>query len=166
MEDARWYVLYVRSRSEKKVKERLEKNNIEVFLPLIKVVRQWSDRRKHVQVPLFPGYLFLNITPENFSFIREIEGVVGFVKHAKTYATIRERQLQDIRKFLQTGVPVEVQPDTFAPGQRVKITFGPLKDIEGELLEIKNEKQFVVRIDVINQLLKVLVPPQHLSKIR
>ncbi|MBC8047480.1 MAG: UpxY family transcription antiterminator [Fimbriimonadaceae bacterium] len=164
-EMVRWYVLYVRSRSEKKVKERLEKNKIEVFLPLIKVVRQWSDRKKQVQVPLFNGYIFLKINPEKFTTVKMIEGVVGFVKQEKKYATIKEEELNTIKIFLDTGIHVEAQTDNFEKGEKVKITFGPLKDVEGELIEIQNEKHFIVRIEIINQVLKVSVPIQYLKKI-
>ncbi|MBC8173353.1 MAG: UpxY family transcription antiterminator [Chitinophagales bacterium] len=160
-----WYVLYVRSRAEKKVKDRLDRLRIETFLPLVKVVRQWSDRKKHVQVPLFNGYLFLFIHPDDFLKVKMIEGVVDFVKYEKRYATIRPGEIETIRKFLETGIHLEATPDTFAPGEKVKINFGPLHDSVGELIEIRNEKHFIVRIEVINQILKVSVPVQYLEKI-
>ncbi|MFN0274702.1 MAG: UpxY family transcription antiterminator [Chitinophagales bacterium] len=160
-----WYVLYVRSRAEKKVRDRLEKNSIDVFLPLIKVVRQWSDRRKQVQVPLFNGYLFLFIDPGQFSFVKMIEGVVGFVKQEHKNATISEEEISTIRKFLETGIHIETENDTFLPGEKVKINFGPLKGYTGELIEIKNEKQFIVRLSVIHQVLKLSVPVHYLQKV-
>ncbi len=164
--DPHWYVAYIRSRSEKKVKERLEKKNIEVFLPLIKTVRQWSDRKKQVQVPLFNGYIFIRINPSQFTFIRMIEGVVNFVSHEKKHATIKDEQIESIKRFLQTGFHMETSPDNYLPGEKVKINFGPLKDCEGELIEIKNEKHFIVRLEVINQVLMVSVPAEYLERIR
>ncbi|MFI5172277.1 MAG: UpxY family transcription antiterminator [Chitinophagales bacterium] len=162
--DPRWYVLYVKSRTEKKVKERMEKKGFEVFLPLIKTMRQWSDRKKQVQVPLFNGYIFARIDPTQFTLIRMIEGVVNFVRHEKKHASVKDEQIESIQRFIQTGFHMESSPDIFTPGEKVKINFGPLKDLEGELIEIKNEKHFIVRLEVINQVLIVTVPPGYLEK--
>lgn len=163
--EKKWYVLYVKSRSEKKVAERLSKNKIEVFLPLIKTVRQWSDRKKTVQVPLFNGYLFLFTQPDEFTLVKMAEGVVDFVKSEGKYAILKDEQIESIQKFIETGLHISSEPDFFSAGENVKINFGPLKDCEGELIEIRNEKQFMVRLKVINQVLIISVPSQHLTKI-
>ena len=116
--EKRWYVLYVKSRSEKKVYDRLVKINTEVFLPLIKTVRQWSDRKKHVQVPLFSGYIFVFTDPEDFTKIKMIESVVDFVKHENKYATIREDQIETIRQFIETGLHFTSSSETFSEGEK------------------------------------------------
>jgi transcription elongation factor/antiterminator RfaH len=162
--EPRWYVVYVKSRSEKKVRDRLAKQKLNIFLPLMKTVRQWSDRRKQVEVPLFNGYLFVHIVPDEFTIVKMTEGVVDFVKQEGKFATIRDEQILSIKKFLETGVHVESHTDTFSPGEKVKITFGPLKDCEGELISIQNEKHFIVRVDAIGQVLKVSVPGAYLEK--
>lgn len=163
--EKKWYVLYVKSRSEKKVAERLSKNKIEVFLPLIKTVRQWSDRKKTVQVPLFNGYLFLYTQPDEFALVKMAEGVVDFVRSEGKYAIIKNDEIESIEKFIETGLHISSEPDHFKEGENVKINFGPLKDFEGELIEIRNEKQFIIRMKVINQVLIISVPSQHLLKI-
>lgn len=164
-QQSKWYILYVRSRSEKKVMERMEKRNITAFLPMIKTMRQWSDRKKQVLVPLFNGYLFVKINPEQFTAVRMIEGVVNFVQQEKKHATISEEQISSIKRFIETGLHMETSSDHFEEGEKVKIKFGPLKDCEGELTEIKNEKQFIVRLEMINQVLIVNVPSSYLEKI-
>lgn len=164
-DEPQWYILYVKSRTEKKVKARLEKLKIEHYLPLLKTIRQWSDRKKQVQLPLFNGYIFLFITPQSFTTVRMIEGAVDFIKQEKKYATIKTCQIDAIKKFLKTGLPIETVPNNIKPGESVKITFGPMKGLEGELLEIQNEKHFIVRIEVINQVLKISLPAEYLSKI-
>ncbi len=161
----KWYVLYVKSRSEKKVLERLEKKKIVTFLPLIKTMKQWSDRKKIVQVPLFAGYIFVFADPGQFTGIRMTEGVVNFVQVKGVQASVRNEQIDAIKKFLETGLPVESEPDHFEKGEKVRINFGPLKDCEGELIEIKNTKHFIVRVEVINQVLKVSVPAEYLEKV-
>lgn len=163
--EKKWYVLYVKSRAEKKVADRLAKNKIEVYLPLIKTVRQWSDRKKTVQVPLFNGYLFLKTQPDEFALIKMVEGAVDLVRSEGRYAIIKEEVIYSIKKFIETGLHISSEPDVFRAGEMVKINFGPLKDCEGELIEIRNEKQFIVRMKVINQVLIISVPAQHLSRI-
>ncbi|MBK7442112.1 MAG: UpxY family transcription antiterminator [Bacteroidetes bacterium] len=160
-----WHVAYVKSRSEKKVKERLDKMQLEAFLPLMKTVRQWSDRKKTVQAPLFNGYIFVFVTPENLTRVRMVEGVVNFIYQEKKIAVIPQKQIDDIRIFLETGLPVEAQQDTFSKGEQVVINFGPLKGCTGELIEIENEKHFIIRIEVINQVLKISVPKSYLEKV-
>ena len=160
-----WHVAYVKSRSEKKVKERLDRMGIQAFLPLIKTVRQWSDRKKTVQVPLFNGYIFLQLSGDDYTRVRMVEGVVNFIYQEKKIAVVPEKQIEDIRTFLESGLPVSASTDTFAKGEQVVINFGPLNGYQGELLEIENEKHFIVRIAVINQILRLTVPKAYLEKV-
>lgn len=161
---SKWYVLYVRSRTEKKVAERLLRQGIECYLPLVKVMRQWSDRRKKVEVPLFNGYLFVHIHPDQFTLVRMVEGVVNFVRSAGRHATIPEDQIQTIRHFIETGLPGQTEQDAYSPGEKVRVNFGALKGCVGELVDIRNEKQFIVRIEAINQVLLVSLPMAYLEK--
>jgi transcriptional antiterminator NusG len=163
--EPRWYIVYVKSRAEKKIAERMLRFGLEYFLPTIKVMRQWSDRRKLVEVPLFNGYLFVRTTPEAFTQVRMVEGVVNFVKMEGKYAILRDEQLEAIRTFIATGLPVASAPADFEPGTKVKVTYGPLKDFQGELVEVKNEKQFVVRLEAIHQVLLVNMPAAYLEKV-
>lgn len=160
-----WHVAYVKSRSEKKVKERLDRIGIQAFLPLIKTVRQWSDRKKTVQVPLFNGYIFLQLSGDDYTRVRMVEGVVNFIYQEKKIAVVPEKQIEEIRAFLTSGLPVSASTDTFSKGEQVVINFGPLKGCQGELLEIENEKHFIVRITVINQVLRISVPKAYLEKV-
>ena len=160
-----WHVAYVKSRSEKKVKERLDRMGIQAFLSLIKTVRQWSDRKKTVQVPLFNGYIFLQLSGDDYTRVRMVEGVVNFIYQEKKIAVVPEKQIEDIRTFLESGLPVSASTDTFAKGEQVVINFGPLNGYQGELLEIENEKHFIVRIAVINQILRLSVPKAYLEKV-
>lgn len=161
-----WYVAYVRSRSEKKVAERLAKHGIAHYLPLIKTIRQWSDRKKLVSMPLFNGYIFLHCTDQQLSEIRMISGVVNYIYHEGKPAVVPDAQIQAIKQLLDTGSPMEAMPDTFLPGEKVRITFGPLTGTVGELVAIENEKHFLLRIEVIHQALVIKVPAGHLEKLR
>ncbi len=160
----KWHVAYVKSRSEKKVQERLDKIRINNFLPLIKTIRQWSDRKKAVQVPLFGGYIFVQLSPADYAKVRMIEGLVNFIYENKQPAVVAQSQIDAIKQFLETGLPVSAQPDIFEQGEFVTINFGPLKGCSGEIIEIENEKHFIVRLNIINQILKISVPKSYLEK--
>ena len=160
-----WYVVYARSRSEKKVAERLERAGITCFLPLLKVMRQWSDRRKMVEVPMFSGYLFVHTEPACFADVRMVEGVVNFVRSGGKNAIVPEDQIRTIQLFVETGLPGESGPDDLIPGERVQVTFGPLAGCTGELLEVRNQRRFVVRIESIRQALIITLPTGYLERI-
>ena len=164
--EPRWYVIYVKSRAEKMVAQRLEKKNIACFLPMIKTVRQWSDRKKTVQAPLFNGYIFVQTDPSQFAEILMTPGAVKFIDHGNKHAVVRDSEIELIRKFLETGIHMQSSPDHFSPGEKVRIRFGPLSGFRGEVIDIKNEKHFMVRLEAINQVLLVRVPQEHLQKIQ
>lgn len=163
--DKKWYVAYVKSRSEKKVAERLTKAGIIHFLPLIKTMRQWSDRKKMVTIPLFNGYIFIEAAENELTAVRMISGVVNFIYMEGKPAAVPAQQLETIRQFLDTGLPIASAPDTFTPGEKVRINFGPLAGTTGELIDMHNEKQFILRIDLINQVMLVHVPGAYLERV-
>lgn len=162
---AHWYVAYVRSRSEKKVAERLEKNGITCYLPLIKSARQWSDRKKIVSIPMFSGYIFVHCLEEQLTNVRMVSGVANFIYREGKPARMPESDISTIKSLLNAEFYTEVHPDSFAIGTQVKINFGPMAGTIGELVAIENEKLFLLRIDVIQQALLIKVPAAYLEKI-
>lgn len=164
-DQANWYVAYVHSRSEKKVAERLTKHHIHHFLPLVKTVRQWSDRKKTVSIPLFNGYIFVFGTAETLSQIRMISGVVNYIYANGKPAIISEKEIQTIRQFIESGIPLISSGESFAPGEQVRIIGGPLMHTLGELVDVRNEKQFIVRIELIQQVIMLKIPAGFLEKV-
>ncbi len=161
---ANWHVAYVHARSEKKVAERLVKLQIIHFLPLIKTVRQWSDRKKTVSIPLFNGYIFVFGTTETLTRIRMIAGVVNYIYADGKPAVIAEKEISMIRQFVESGIPLVSADDTFSAGEKVRITGGPLQNTIGELVDVRNEKQFIVRIEFIQQVMMLKIPAGFLEK--
>ena len=92
-----WYALYTASRAEKKVKERFEKEDITHYLPLHEVTRVWSDRKKKVVVPVINGYIFVCITPDEMRKVKQIPGVVQFVRDKGAPAIIPESQMRNMQ---------------------------------------------------------------------
>ncbi|TAL43731.1 MAG: UpxY family transcription antiterminator [Chitinophagaceae bacterium] len=149
----KWYAVYTRPRWEKKVNRLLTEKGFESYCPLNKVRRKWSDRYKLVEEPLFKSYVFVKVEDTQRTAVRMTSGVINFVYGEKKPAVIREKEIQNIKKFLDEYENVIVKGVTsFKPHQRVKVTHGPLMDQEGEVLEVKN-RQVQVAIDSLGYIL-------------
>ena len=146
-----WYVIYTRSRHEKVVAEQLWQKGIECFLPLYEKVSKWKDRRKLVQLPLFPGYLFVrtNITERRLDILK-VPSVVGIVGSAGRPEPIEAAQIKAVQNLALRKIPLDPHP-YLATGQRVRITRGSLNGLEGILLEKRNRFRLVLSIDLIRQ---------------
>jgi transcriptional antiterminator RfaH len=160
----RWYALYTRSRAEKKVAEVLEQSQIEVYLPLQKTLRQWSDRRKWVYEPLFRSYVFVKIEKKDFHHVLNVFGVVRFVTIAHEKIAIPECQIDAIRAYM--GELIIEQPlSYFQKGGEVEVVYGPLKGIRGSLVSVKNQRKLIIQIDAIYQNITLTLPSHLLKKI-
>lgn len=162
-----WYVVYVSSRHEKKAFLRLADKKIEAYLPMVKKLRQWSDRKKWIDVPLFNGYLFVHSAPKQFDTILDVPGIVAFVKYNGFQATVRDKEIQTIKSLLAFGYDMEsfVSDEKLTIGNNVLVTEGILKGQTGELLEEADDNWFVINIEGIGNSLKVKLPVNILKPI-
>jgi transcription antitermination factor NusG len=151
-----WYALYTRSRFEKKMLKELTERRIDVFLPMREVLSRWKDRKKRIWIPLFPGYIFVNHvnTPENRYRILNIPGAVRFVGFEGHADPIPESQIQYIRRFLESSMAIDSYP-YMQVGTRVEVIVGPLKGIQGILVEKRGKFRFVLQVDLIRQAVSV-----------
>jgi len=164
-EDNKWYAVYTNPRAEKQVFERLVENDIEAYLPLKKTIRQWSDRKKIIEVPLLSSYIFVKISPKSFSLIYKTYGVVKFVSFEGKPVSIPEKQIDVLRMLIDSNAEIEVTSEIFAKGDNVEVVTGALKGITGELIQIGSNSRFIVRIDKLNQNLILKIPKNFLKKI-
>lgn len=162
-----WVVIYVKSRAEKKVAVTLGQMGIEVFLPLIKTVKIWSDRKKSIEIPLINGYLFLKLDKTDKQVVLSVKGVVGFVMLAKEMAIVRENEIQSIKQFIELGYQIEVGriDGLHKKGDKVKITSGVLKGVEGYIREINSNKTIEVLLEGIGQSVRAVLPPEILKTV-
>jgi transcription antitermination factor NusG len=152
----KWYALYTRSRFEKKMLSELTDRRVEVFLPMREILSRWKDRKKRIWIPLFPGYIFVNHvdTPENRYRILNIPGAVRFVGTEGHADVVPEEQILDIRRFLESNISVDPYP-YIEVGTRVEVIAGPLKGIQGLLVEKRGRFRFILRVDLIRQAISV-----------
>ena len=151
-----WYALYTRSRFEKKLMTELADRSIEVFLPMREILSRWKDRKKKVWLPLFPGYLFVRQidTPANRHRVLNVPGAVRFVGFNGQAVPIPAEQIEGVRRFLECNLSVDPYP-YMKIGQRVEVIAGPLKGIQGKLVQKKGRFRFVLQVDLIRQAVAV-----------
>lgn len=142
--------MYTRSRHEKKVAAALQDRGVEVFLPLRSLVNRWKDRRKEVQLPLFGGYLFVHIVPEQRLPVLKVGGVVRFVGNASGPMPVPEEQIEAIRLLVSSGLQYDPYP-YLKEGMTIRIRRGPLRGVEGILLEKRKKHLLVLSVDLIQQ---------------
>lgn len=141
-----WQVLYVKSRAEKKVANRLEARGISSFCPLRTEVRQWSDRKKKVQVPYFPSYVFVCLDQRQSVEVLQTPGVVGYMYWLGKPAIIRTEEMEEVVAFFNTQDEREITCKPFEIGQRMRIKEGPLKTQRGIVLR-QNKNKVVLQIE-------------------
>ena len=150
-----WMAIYTKPRSEKKTAARLEKNGIHVYCPTYTTLRQWSDRKKKVELPVFSSYIFVKVTEgERYSVLQD-PAVLNFVFWLGKPAIIRDEEIDRLRKFLE-GIPLEdeVEVVDWKPGDKIRIHRGPFEGWEGNVEKANDEQLFVV-MESIGAVVKV-----------
>src|ERR1700692_2968573 len=143
-----WYAAYTSANHEKRVTEQLTRRSVEHFLPLYPTVRRWKDRRVHLQLPLFHGYVFVRLALRDRLQVLQIPGVANLVGFNGVPAPLPQEEIETLKKSLALGVSAE--PHSFlSAGRRVRVTAGPLKGVEGIVIRRKNRLRLVISLDLI-----------------
>ena len=149
-----WHVLWTRSHCEQVVCEQLTAKGFHTFLPKINMWSRRNGLRQFTRTPMFPGYLFLHHVIDRASYIevRKVQGLVGILgERWDRLAVVPEPEIEAIQTMMQSSLPVLPHP-YLREGQRVRITHGPLADIEGILEHIKSNKgRLVLSVDLLRQ---------------
>jgi transcriptional antiterminator RfaH len=158
-----WFAIYTKPRHEKKVFQQLQLGNVEAYLPLQTTIKQWSDRKKKVKVPLFSCYLFVRITPKEYYTVVNVAGVIRYVTFEGKAVAIPDKQIQFIKSLLENNIDTSEVLEPIPEGEKVEIVSGPLLGFAGELVEYAGKRRVVVRINEINKILLVNVPANTLK---
>ncbi|MEG2514906.1 MAG: UpxY family transcription antiterminator, partial [Bacteroidaceae bacterium] len=131
-----WYAVYTASRAEKKVRERFVQIGIECYLPLQKVIRLWSDRKKEVEIPILTGYIFVHVETADLERVERVQGVAFLLKEHGCAVPIPDNQINTLRFMVDCADgEVEFSTEKLLPGVAIMITSGQLKGLVGELVE-------------------------------
>jgi transcription antitermination factor NusG len=148
--ESRWYAAYTCANHEKRVREQLEQRSVESFLPVYESVRRWKDRRMRLQLPLFPGYVFVRMAVVDRLRVLQVPGVVRLVGFNGQLAALPDAEIEGLKSGLASGVRAEPHPFLTA-GRRVRIKAGPLEGREGILLRRKGSLRVVLSIELIQR---------------
>jgi transcription termination/antitermination protein NusG len=147
-----WFAVHTRTRFEKKVALQLQEKHIETFLPLFSAKHKWNDRQQIVQEPLFPGYVFVRISPvmnSRVAVLRTI-GVMQFVGHRGIGSPVPAAEIQAIKTVLEQRIPFLLYP-YMNVGQRVRIRGGCFDGTEGILTAINGDDSLVISVQLIQR---------------
>ena len=136
----KWYAVYTKSRCEKKVAALLAKKKVEHYCPLNRVVKQWADRKKMIFEPLFTSYVFVKITDTEMAAIRQTNDVVNFVYWIGRPAVIKDVEIESMQRFLNEYTNVHLEKTVVNINDLVRITSGPLMEMEGNVVSVQNNK--------------------------
>jgi transcription antitermination factor NusG len=153
-----WFAVQTKPRHEKKVEAELKEKGIHSFLPLHRERRQWSDRQQWVELPLFSHYVFVRIpvAVESRTSVLRTNGVIRFAGAPGRGTPLRDEQIENLRAIAKQKIPMA--PHAFIQvGERVRIRGGALHGMEGVLAAIKNDRCFVVSVDVIQKSIAIRV---------
>jgi len=161
----KWFALYTKSRSEKKVHQALVEKGIESYLPLEKRLKIWSDRKKWVEEPFIRSYIFVKIEEHHLQQALNTPGVVTVIRFGGKPASVREEEIKLIESILNSDEDYEISAESFEPGEKVEVERGSLKGFIGELVHHLNKYKVLIRIESINQNILVRLNPSFLKKV-
>ncbi|KZN45258.1 UpxY family transcription antiterminator [Pseudoalteromonas luteoviolacea] len=160
-----WYVVYTKPNTEKKFAEQVSNINsgCDVFLPLKVEKKQWSDRVKTINTPLFKSYVFVYLDDFEYHHIKRLNGFVDFIKFNGKASIVKSAEIEKIKAVISSGFECETVPNRLAIGSQVEITVGALKGYQGYLVERTNDSVFVIEIAGLDQSLMLSVPADLLQ---
>lgn len=158
-----WYLIYTKPRHEKKVHTRLNELNVTSFLPMRKEVSMWHDRKKIIDKPLFPSYVFVYLSDmKNYYDGMDTDGTLYYVKTGKQIARVSDDIVNNIRLAVQTK-DVDISCDYFQPGHKLVITEGALTGLSCEVVEYESSRKLLVRVDLLQRNVLLTMPEECLA---
>ena len=163
----RWYAVHTKSRHEFQAIERLNQKGINAFLPTVERLRKWKDRKKIISFPLFPGYLFVNISKDSQSMLSVLK-VKGVVRLLCTLPgepdPIPDEQILSLQRLIENKADLDPYP-YLNEGQKVRIIKGPLSGVEGILVEKLDKHLLVLSVDVLQHGVALTISASDVEKI-
>jgi transcription antitermination factor NusG len=148
--DREWYAIYTCARHEKRIADQLALRSIEQFLPLYETVHRWKDRRVRLQLPLFPGYIFVRIPLTDQLRVLQTAGVVRFVSFNGKPAALPEGELSALQRGLSAGVRAEPHP-YLVVGRGLHVKSGPLCGLRGKIVRSKENYRLIISVESITR---------------
>lgn len=154
-----WYLIYTRPRHERKLAQQLELGGIETFLPTQKVLKQWRHRRKMLEQPVFPSYLFVFLKEvKNYYHCLAADGALYFVRYGKEIARVSDSIISSIRTVVKHSDSFEVDSITYSPGEKLVISEGAFAGLEGEVVSQNGKERVLIRVSILQRNILLTLP--------
>ena len=163
--EPRWYAVYTYANHDKKVRDQLKQRSVESFLPVYETVRRWKDRRVRLELPLFPGYVFVHLALRDRLRVLQIPNVVRLVGFGGQPAALPDQEIEALRQGLAREMRIEPYP-YLKVGHRVRVKSGPLQGLKGILTRKKNGSRFVISLGLIMRSVATEIDVAELEPIR
>ncbi|MGD8781584.1 MAG: UpxY family transcription antiterminator [Ignavibacteria bacterium] len=161
-----WFALYTKPRHEFKAEQELNRLEIENYLPKTTRTRQWSDRKKKITLPLFSGYIFINVNEKERYYALELPYIVKTVSFNGKPSVIPDSEIDNLKRMLAGNPEVNVV-DELKEGTTVKVVEGPFKDVEGIVYKTpNNERILAIVINLLKRSVTVLLPTESVIKVK
>ena len=163
----KWYVIKTMSRAEKKTAERLYSMGFTTYLPLRTTIKQWSDRKKKVEVPLIPGVLFVNCKESKLNGVYNVQGAHSILRLSGKFAIVRETEIHNLQLLLKDRIEIaEEDFEEIAEGEFVEVVHGPLQGIIATSIEHQRNYKIIIQFESIGRQFTVHVPRSQVRKIK
>jgi len=163
--EKRWYAIQVKPRCEKRVSTYLHARGVEEFLPLYSRRRQWSDRSKVVELPLFPRYMFGRLDRAEQGLVKQVPGVRTIVGFEAGAVPVNDGEIDSIRRMVDSRLALKPQA-RFVEGQCVRVEHGPLAGCEGVLERFKGARRLVVNVPLLHRSVAVEIDPSWVTVVQ
>lgn len=149
-----WYVVYTKPKWEKKVAEQLAQKGIDCYCPLVTQLRQWSDRKKKVEVPLFNSYVFVRLNEADRNLVFQSAGVIRYLFWLGKPAVVKDYEIETIKEWIDSSDDYDVSLSALKVGDKVTLVSGPFKSQSAIVQEI-GKSQYVLVLESMGCVLKM-----------
>ncbi len=164
--DMHWYAIYTHSNAEKKLYKQLVERNIQAYLPVTTKQRQWSDRVKIIEQPLFKSYLFINVTTHGLHIAKTLVGFSHFIRFGRYPVHIPSSQILLMQQVLTAYQQTNSLASALVQGSEIRIVSGALAGLQGCLVTVKGKQRVAIEIEKLQQSLLVDLPINHITPVR
>ncbi len=161
-----WYAIYTKPRTEKKALIELEEKGIETYLPIFKTLRQWSDRKKWVEEPLFKSYIFVKVSEKEYYDAINIFHTVRYITFEGKAVPIPQQQIEAIKVYITQEENLNIDMSSYKSGQAVRIIEGPMKGLQGTLVRVTGQNKVRIEIDGVGKAVYINIPGAYIRRLK
>jgi len=150
-----WYVFYVTAKHERKAEKLLIRDGYNCYLPIITVLKQWKQRKKHVEEPLFKSYIFVKVRKNQIYDVLQTPSVISYIRFAGEPAVISQQHIDLIQELIQNKTKFNISSERVKVGEQIILKSGPFEGEKGVVKEIRGTKKLLVVLNSIDFTLEI-----------